>query len=113
MQKKTIKDLAPADLRGKRVLVRVDYNVPMEDGAVDDDTRIRATLPTLRHLVGHGARVILTSHLGRPKGKPSAEFSLQPAADRLAELIDAPVRFLDDVAGEQAKAAVDALQPGQ
>ena len=98
--KKTIHDLERKQLRGQRVLVRVDYNVPLEDGRVTDDTRIRATLPTLRHLVGHGARVIVTSHLGRPKGEPSPEFSLQPAADRLSELIDAPVRFLDDVAGD-------------
>ncbi|HUF13820.1 MAG TPA: phosphoglycerate kinase [Longimicrobiales bacterium] len=113
MNRKTIHDLTSGELKNRRVLVRVDYNVPLEDGAVTDDTRIRGTLPTLRYLVGHGARVILTSHLGRPQGKPSAEFSLKPAADRLSELIDAPVRFLDDVAGEAARAAAEALQPGQ
>ena len=113
MNKKTIRDLPSAALRGKRVLMRVDYNVPIEDGEITDDTRIRGTLPTLRYLVGHGARVILTSHLGRPKGKPSAEFSLKPAADRLSQLIDAPVRFVADVAGAEARAAADALQPGQ
>ncbi len=113
MNKKTIKDLSSTELRNRRVLVRVDYNVPIEDGAITDDTRIRATLPTLRYLVGHGARVILTSHLGRPKGKASPEFSLKPAADRLSELIDAPVRFVADVAGAEARAAADALQPGQ
>ena len=113
MTKKTIRDLPSGALRGKRVLVRVDYNVPIEDGEITDDARIRGTLPTLRYLVGHGARVILTSHLGRPKGKPSAEFSLKPIADRLAQLIDAPVRFVPDVAGGEARAAADALQPGQ
>ena len=113
MNKKTIRDLSSAELRNRRVLVRVDYNVPIEDGRISDDTRIRATLGTLRYLVGHGARVILTSHLGRPKGKASPEFTLKPAADRLSELIDAPVRFVPDVAGAEARAAADALQPGQ
>ncbi|HEX6589288.1 MAG TPA: phosphoglycerate kinase [Longimicrobiales bacterium] len=113
MNKKTIRDLPKADLRGRRVLVRVDYNVPIEDGEITDDARIRGTLPTLRYLVGHGARVILTSHLGRPKGKASPEFSLRPAADRLAQLIDAPVRFIANVAGGEARAAADALPPGQ
>ena len=79
--KKTIRDLG--DVRGARVFVRVDYNVPVEKGAITDDTRIRASLPTLQHLVGQGARLALASHLGRPKKGPAPEFSLKPAAARL------------------------------
>jgi phosphoglycerate kinase len=113
MSKLTLKDLPDAELRGKRVLVRVDYNVPLEDGRVTDDTRIRATLPTLQYLIDRGARVILVSHLGRPKGRWDTKYSLRPAADRLAALIDAPVRFIEDVVGPEAHRAADALEPGQ
>jgi phosphoglycerate kinase len=113
MRKKTLDDLAPDALQGRRVLVRVDYNVPLEKGAVTDDTRIRATLPSLRFLVERGAAVVLMSHLGRPKAKWNEEFSLRPAAARLRELIDAPVHFVADIIGEQARAAVAALTPGQ
>ena len=113
MRKKTLDDLAPEALKGRRALVRVDYNVPLEDGTVGDDTRIRATLPTLRHLVEQGAAVVLMSHLGRPKAKWRDEFSLRPAAERLRELIDAPVHFVADIIGADAQAAVERLQPGE
>jgi len=113
MDKRTIHDLGAGELKDRRVLVRVDYNVPLEDGRITDDTRIRATLPTLRHLVGHGARVILVSHLGRPKGQARPELSLAPVAERLGELIDAPVRFVADVTGPEARAAVESLGSGQ
>lgn len=108
--KKTVKDV---EVSGKRVLVRVDFNVPVQDGKVTDDTRIRAALPTINYLVDHNAAVILCSHLGRPKGEPAPEFSLEPAADRLAELVDVPVHFVDDVTGEKAKQAAKNLQKGE
>ncbi len=113
MNTKTLKDLPDAAIRRKRVLVRVDYNVPLDDGRITDDTRIRATLPTLNYLLERNARVILVSHLGRPKGEWKPEFSLRPAAERLGELIDAPVHFLEDVVGAEAHAAADALEPGE
>ncbi|HEX6134160.1 MAG TPA: phosphoglycerate kinase [Longimicrobiales bacterium] len=112
MSKRNITDLPPDALRGKRVLVRVDYNVPIEDGRVTDDTRIRATLPTLKRLTDSGARVLLVSHLGRPKGQWREDMSLAPAADRLRELVDAPVHFVADVVGGEAKSAADALPQG-
>lgn len=110
MARKTIRDLT--DLSGKRVLVRVDFNVPMENGSITDDTRIRESLPTIRHLVDNGAKVILTSHMGRPKGSVKPEFSLQPAADRLSELLGKSVSFASDCVGEPAEQAVSSLQPG-
>jgi phosphoglycerate kinase len=113
MPKKTLSDVTPAELSGRRVLVRVDYNVPIEQGAVTDDTRIRATLPTLQHLLNAGARVVLVSHLGRPKGKWNDEMSLAPAADRLGELLGRPVRFVRDIVGGEAYSAADALQAGE
>jgi phosphoglycerate kinase len=94
------------------VLVRVDYNVPLDGKVVSDDTRISATLPTLRHLIGGGARVILASHLGRPKGKRKPELSLAPVAGRLAELLGQPVQFVDDAFGDKAAQAAAALVPG-
>src|SRR5439155_17632852 len=99
MNKKTLHDLPDASLNGKRVLVRVDYNVPLENGRVTDDARIRATLPTLQYLVERNARTILVSHLGRPKGKWDAEFSLEPVAQTLEKLAPGPVHFVADVVG--------------
>lgn len=110
MNKKTVRDVP---VMGKRVLVRVDFNVPLEGGEVRDDTRIVAALPTIRYLVDEKARVILASHLGRPKGKPAPEFSLKPVAKRLGEILAMPVAFADDCVGPKAEAAVVALLPGQ
>jgi len=107
--KKTIKDI---DMRGKRVLVRVDYNVPIQDGSVGDDTRIRAAMPTVEYLLDQGAAVILCSHLGRPKGSPNPKYSLRPVATYLAELMGRPVAFAEDCVGPVAEAAANALQPG-
>jgi phosphoglycerate kinase len=109
MNKKTIRDV---DVSGKRVLMRVDFNVPVKEGRVTDDTRIRASLPTIQYLLGHGAAVILMSHLGRPKGKPTPEYSLAPVAARLSELLGRPVRQLDDCVGPEVEAACAALRPG-
>jgi|SRR5215218_503751 len=109
LDKKTVRDL---DLQGgERVLVRVDFNVPLEDGRVTDDVRIRAALPTIELLLGKGARLVLCSHLGRPKDR-EPETSLAPASERLRELIDAPVTQASAVVGDEVKAQVDALEPG-
>jgi phosphoglycerate kinase len=113
MSRKTLNDLPRHSLRGRRVLVRVDYNVPIEDGAVTDDTRIRATLPTLQLLLDAGACVVLVSHLGRPKGQWHDDMSLEPAAGRLQQLLERPVRFVRDIVGADAHAAADALKPGE
>lgn len=110
--KKTVRDI---DVRGKRVLLRCDFNVPldMETGAITDDKRIVASLPTLNYLLSEGAAVIACSHLGRPKGEWKPELSLAPVAQRLAELLERPVEMAKDVIGEDAKAKAAALQPGQ
>lgn len=108
-----IKTIEGVDVRGKRVLVRVDFNVPVKDGVVGDDTRIRAALPTISYLVEHEAKVILMSHLGRPAGEGYEEkFTLAPAAARLAELIEAPVVFASDTVGEDARAKTADLSDG-
>jgi len=100
-------------LAGKRVLVRCDLNVPLKDGVITDDGRIRASLPTLNALLDQGARVVVMSHLGRPDGSPEAKYSLEPAAIRLGELLGKPVVFATDTVGDSAKATVSALADGQ
>lgn len=107
--KKTVKDI---EVQGKKVLVRVDFNVPIKDGVIGDDTRIQAALPTIRYLLDHGAAVILMSHLGRPKGKVDPAFSLAPVASHLAGLLGKPVAFADDCIGQSAVDAAAALKPG-
>src|SRR5512133_1988428 len=106
--KKTIRDV---EFNGKKVLVRVDFNVPIKEGKVTDDTRIRAALPTIEYLLEHGAAVILFSHLGRPKNGPEPKYSMKPVADYLATLVKAPVKFSDEAAGPKAAEAARALKP--
>ncbi|WP_456824594.1 phosphoglycerate kinase [Cellulomonas sp. P5_E12] len=108
---KTIEDLG--DLRGKRVLVRSDFNVPLDGTTITDDGRVRAALPTLQALLAAGARVVVTAHLGRPKGAPEDKYSLAPVAARLSELLGQPVALAKDVVGDSAKATVAALQDGE
>lgn len=108
--KKMVTDL---DVEGKKVIVRVDFNVPIKDGKISDDTRITAALPTINYLLDHGASVILMSHLGRPKTKEDLQFSLKPVAEHLATLINAPVKFASDCRGEIAQAASAELKPGE
>jgi phosphoglycerate kinase len=109
MNKLTIQDL---DLRGKRVFIRVDFNVPLKDGMVTDDTRIRETLPTLKLAIEKGGRLVLASHLGRPKGGPDRKYSLKPAAKKLEELLKKPVAFAADCIGPDAEAKSKALKDG-
>src|ERR1700746_2543465 len=110
MNKLSIRDL---DLKGKRVFIRVDFNVPLDGGKVGDDTRIRETLPTLQFAMTRGARVILASHLGRPKGKVDAKYSLAPVAVRLQELLAKPVAFVSDCVGAEAEAKSKSLRDGE
>ena len=109
--KKTVDDI---NVNGKRVLVRCDFNVPMKDGVITDDKRIVASLPTIKKLVSDGGKVILCSHLGKPKGEPLPELSLAPVAKRLSELLEKEVVFADDnnVVGENAKKAVENMNDG-
>ena len=109
MNKLTIRDL---DLRGKRVFIRVDFNVPLKDGVVTDDTRIRETLPTLKLAIEKGGRLVLASHLGRPKGGPDSKYSVKPAAKKLEELLGKPVAFASDCVGAEAEAKSKALKDG-
>jgi phosphoglycerate kinase len=109
MNKKTVKDI---DLKGKRVFMRVDFNVPMADGKVTDDKRIRAALPTIQYVLEQGASVMLASHLGRPKGGPSPEFSLKAASEALSALLGKPVQMAPDCVGPEVEAMAKALQPG-
>ncbi len=109
MSKLTINDL---DLKGKRVFIRVDFNVPLKDGKVSDDTRIRETLPTLRLAIQKGGRLVLASHLGRPKGGPDPKYSLAPVAAKLAEMLGTPVIFATDCVGEDAESKSKSLADG-
>ena len=103
MKKKTVRDLSDAQLKGKRALVRVDFNVPLDDSCrITDDTRIRAAIPTIRYLLDRGARVVLLSHLGRPKAKPESKYSLGPVAVRLQELLGVPVTFVESTDTDEA-----------
>lgn len=108
--KKTIKDI---DLKGKKVLLRADYNVPLKDGSVAEDYRILQSVPTVRYMLDQGAAVIICSHLGRPSGPGDLANSLHPVADRLMELLKTPVQFADDCVGDRTKQLADSLQPGQ
>jgi phosphoglycerate kinase len=113
MNKKTVRDLTDAQLRGKRALVRVDFNVPLDDrGRITDDTRIRAAIPTLKSLLERGAKVIVLSHLGRPKGKPEAKYSLSPVAARLSELLGTDVTFIESTDSDEALKATNDARPG-
>ena len=110
--KKTVKDI---DVKGKRVLVRCDFNVPMKDGAISDDTRIVAALPTIKYLAEAGARIILMSHMGRPEGEANMKYTLKPVAERLQQLMGKEVKFVSSptVVDDSVKAAVDALKDGE
>lgn len=108
----TRRSITDADVRGQRVLCRVDFNVPLRDGEIQDDSRIRATVPTIEWLTSHGARVILCSHLGRPKGKVVDDLRLKPVADRLADLLDSPVTALDAITGPAVTSAVGGMTDG-
>jgi phosphoglycerate kinase len=110
MAKLSVRDLDP---KGKRIFMRVDFNVPLNDaGEITDDTRIQASMPTIQYIVERGGRLVLASHLGRPKGKPNPKYSLKPAATRLAQLLGKPVAFAADCIGPEAEAAAAALKPG-
>ena len=109
MNKKTVKDV---DVKGKKVLVRCDFNVPLKDGKITDNTRITAALPTIKYLMDNGAKVILCSHLGRPKGEVKEEFSLKPVAEELTDLLDTDVKFAADTTGDSAKSVTASLNDG-
>src|SRR3989475_6306179 len=109
MNKLSISDLY---LKGKRVFMRVDFNVPLSDGRITDDTRIEAALPSIRYVIEKGGKLILASHLGRPKGKPELKYSLKPVAERLSELLKKPVRFAPDCVGPEVEKMISGLAPG-
>lgn len=109
MSKKTVRDI---NLKGKRVLMRVDFNVPVEKGEITDDTRIQAALPTIQYVLEQGASLVLMSHFGRPKGGPDPKYSLAPVAKRLGELLDKPVQMAPDVVGDEVEAMAKAMKPG-
>jgi phosphoglycerate kinase len=113
MNRKTIRDLSDEQVRGKRALVRVDFNVPLENGQVTDDTRIRAAVPTIEALRKRGARIILLSHLGRPKGKPDAKYSLVPVATKLSDVLGMKVQFVQSTDSDEARTAAHDLKPGE
>lgn len=114
MSKKTLANLSESDVSGKKVLVRVDFNVPLdEQGNITDDTRIRAALPTIQDLIKKGAKVVLASHFGRPKGQFNDKYSLKPTAKRLSELLGQEVKMCEDCVGEKASSVVDSLENGQ
>lgn len=108
--KKTVADV---DVQGKKVLMRVDFNVPIEGGKITDDRRIAMALPTIKNVVDRGGRLILMSHLGRPKGGPEPKYSLKPTVDRLGQLLGKPVKFVDDCIGQAAEQAVNSLKDGE
>ena len=108
-----LRKLKSFDLHSKRILIRVDFNVPILDDVVVDDYRIRKTIPTIKHCIDQGAKVILMSHLGRPKGKIKPEFSLMPAGEKLAELLEMPVKFSHDCVSDDAINVSQNLQPGE
>ncbi|MFA5789360.1 MAG: phosphoglycerate kinase [Candidatus Gracilibacteria bacterium] len=108
-----LRTLSSADLKGKRVLLRTDFNVPIQDGVVQDKTRLEGSLPTLRFLIEQGCKIIIATHLGRPKGKPDPEFKLDAVAKELSSLLDAPVSKLNDCVGPEVEAAVSAMTEGQ
>ncbi len=110
MNKKTVRDV---ELKGKRVLMRADFNVPLDGSTITDDTRIQAALPTIKYILDQGASLILMSHLGRPKNGPEPKFSLRPVADRLGELLNTAVKMAPDVVGDEVEAMAKALQPGE
>ncbi len=111
MNKKTVKDI---DVNGKKVLVRCDFNVPLDENLnITDDTRITAALPTIKYLMENGAKVILCSHLGRPKGEVNEKYSLKPVSKRLSELLNTDVKFATDIVGDSAKSMVDSLEDGE
>jgi phosphoglycerate kinase len=109
MNKKTVRDV---DVKKKKVLVRCDFNVPLKEGKVGDDSRIQAALPTIKYLIEQHAKVALCSHLGRPKGKPQMEFSLRPVSKRLSDLLQLQVKMLDDCIGDVVETAIEELEPG-